>query len=376
MKKKILLLSASVGAGHIRAAEAMETALRQLAPDADVRNVDLMQLTNPVFRYLYGQSYIDLVNRAPHMLGYFYDLLDRIPSRQQKSDHLRRFVEQQNLNKFFKLLDGETWDVVVCTHFLPAEMIAMRKREGRFAAPQAVVITDFDTHRLWANEPTERYFAATEEGAENLAYWGVARERISVSGIPVHPRFSAPKDRQAILKKFGLIGDRPLVLQMSGGFGVGPIEKIYRGILAIDTPLEVVVVAGRNAAVKSQLEMIAADKRHNARVIGFSHEIDDLMFVADVVVSKPGGLTTAETLASGAALAVVNPTPGQEIRNSDYLLERQAGMKINNLGTLAFKLGSLVRDPARLSLLKGNARSLGRPRAALEIAQFVLNMTT
>ena len=133
---------------------------------------------------------------------------------------------------------------------------------------------------------------------------------VTVSGIPIHPAFSQPKDRAACLASHGLAGDRPIVLQLSGGFGVGPIEKIFRGLLEVEVPLEVVVVTGRNEAVKAQLEQIAAPDRHRTKMLGFTDKIDELMAVADIVLSKPGGLTTSEVLASGAAMAVVNPIPG------------------------------------------------------------------
>src|SRR5262249_1450325 len=158
----------------------------------------------------------------------------------------------------------------------------------------------------------------------------------------------------------------------SGGFGVGPIEEIFRGILAIEVPLEIVVVTGRNETAKAQLERIGAPERHRTRILGFTDQIDELMAVADIVVSKPSGLTPSEILARGAAMAVVNPIPGQESRNSDFLLENGAAVKINNLATLAHKLTPLLEDPSRLTRLKDNARRLGKPQAAFNIARRAL----
>ena len=131
MSKRILVLSASVGAGHLRAAQAVEKALRLLDPEASVENYDVMDFTNAAFRQMYAKSYLDLVNRAPHALGYFYDLLDREPSPQHKSDRLRLLVEKLNLRKFTKLLQEKSWDVIVNTHFLPAELIAALRRKEK-----------------------------------------------------------------------------------------------------------------------------------------------------------------------------------------------------------------------------------------------------
>ena len=374
MNRRILVLSASVGAGHLRAAQAVELALRQLDPAAVVQNIDVLELTNAAFRQLYGRAYLDLVNRAPHMLGYFYDLLDRQPSKQRKSDRLRLLAEKLNLRKFSKLLCSEPWDVIVNTHFLPAELIASLRQHEKLSVPHLTATTDFETHRLWVNQPCDHYFTATAEGAANLQQWGVPVGDVTVTGIPVHPVFSEAKDPAECRRRHQLSGDRPVILQLSGGFGVGPIEKLYQSILAVDIPLELVVVAGRNEELKTRLERLSTPSRHLVHVLGFTTEMDELMAAADLVVSKPGGLTTSEALARGTPMAVVNPIPGQESRNSDYLLENAAAIKINNLATLPYKLGQLLGTPGRLAELAANARRLGRPRAAFDVAEAALQM--
>jgi processive 1,2-diacylglycerol beta-glucosyltransferase len=372
MPKRVLVLSASVGAGHLRAAQAVELALRQLDPAADVRNVDVLEFTNAAFRRVYGRPYLDLVNKAPHVLGYFYDLMDRATSPQRKADRLRLAVEKLNMIRFLRFLKSEPWDIIVNTHFLPAELIASLRSKGQLETPHFTVTTDFETHRLWVNQPCDHYFSATDEGAAYLTHWGVPAGDVTVSGIPIHPAFSQPKDRAACLAQHGLLGDRPIVLQLSGGFGVGPIEKIFQGILQIDVPLEVIVVAGRNEQVTAQLEQVVVPGCHRAKILGFTDKIDELMAVADIVVSKPGGLTTSEVLASGAAMAVINPIPGQESRNSDFLLENGAAVKINNIATLAHKLSPLLHEPSRLARLKENARRIGKPQAAFIVARQAL----
>jgi processive 1,2-diacylglycerol beta-glucosyltransferase len=373
---RILVLSASVGAGHLRAAHAVELALREIAPDAAVRNVDVLELTNAAFRRLYGKAYLDLVNRAPHVLGYFYDMLDQ-PGRHgtaNHSDRLRLAVEKLNLRQFIRFLQKEPSDLVINTHFLPAEIIAHLRTAGSLQVPQVTATTDFETHRLWVNQPCEHYFTATEEGARYLQHWGVPAGHTTATGVPIDPVFSKPKDRTACLKQHGLAGDRPVVLQLAGGFGVGPIEKLYEALLKVERPLELVVIAGRNEAVKARLEALPRSSRHRTHVLGFTNKIDELMAAADLVVSKPGGLTTSETLARGAAMVVVNPIPGQESRNSDFLLENGAAIKVNNIATLAYKVGALLDEPGRLAHLKANAARLARPRAAYDVAERSLKL--
>ena len=166
MPKRILVLSASVGAGHLRAAEAVELAARQVVPDATVKNIDVLTLTNAAFRHIYGKAYLDLVNKAPHVLGYFYDMLDQ-PSRsgRKRGDWVRLTLEKLNLKPFTRFLRDEPWDLVLHTHFLPAEIFASLRRSGRCGIPHVMVTTDFETHRMWVNQPCEHYFTATEEAA-------------------------------------------------------------------------------------------------------------------------------------------------------------------------------------------------------------------
>ncbi len=375
MPPRILVLSASAGAGHVRAAQAVELALRQRLPDAVVKNVDVLQLTTATFRRLYGQAYLDLVNKAPHVLGYFYDLMDRpSASGRNRGDRLRLAVQKLNMGKFIRFLREEPWDLVINTHFLPAEIVASLRRAGDLDLPQVTVTTDFETHRLWVNDPCERFFTATEEGALYLHRWGVPAGATRVTGIPVHPVFAEAKDRAACLKRQGLVGDRPVALQVAGGFGVGPVATIYKQLLGIDRPLEVVVVTGRNEKAKAELAAVPVPARHRAKVLGFTDQIDELMAAADVIVSKPGGLTTSEALARGLGMVVVNPIPGQESRNSDYLLENGAAVKVNNLATLGYKVAGVLDPPDRLARLRENARKLGRPRAAFDVVEECLKL--
>jgi processive 1,2-diacylglycerol beta-glucosyltransferase len=375
MPPRILVLSASVGAGHVRAAEAVEAALRRVAPEAAVKNVDVLEMTNRLFRRFYGRFYLDLVNKAPHVLGYFYDLLDQ-PSRsgRNRSDRLRLVLEKLNLKPFLKFLQSQQWDLVINTHFLPAEIIASLRKDRKIAVKQVTVTTDFETHRLWVNQPCERYFTATREGALYLQSWGVPAADTLATGIPIHPVFSEPKDRGSLLARHRLAGDRPVILQLSGGFGVGPMARLFHALLDVPLPLQIVSVTGRNETLKAQLEKVSCPPRHKVRVLGFTNQIDELMAVADLVVSKPGGLTTSETLARGAAMVIVNPIPGQESRNSDYLLESGAAIKVNNVATLSHKVTALLSEPGRLEQLRHNVRRIARPRAAFDVVEKSLEL--
>ncbi|MBC7784464.1 MAG: hypothetical protein H7144_11560 [Burkholderiales bacterium] len=232
MPKNILVLSASVGAGHMRAAQVVELALRQTDPSAEVVNVDVLTLTNAPFRKIYGEAYLELVNHAPHVLGYVYDMLDKPRRAGSRRDKMRLIWEKMNLRKLCDLLSSRPWDVVVNTHFLPAEILASLKKRRKSSLRQMTVTTDFETHRLWVNQPCERYTTATEEGKLYLQHWGIPAETIDVTGIPIHPVFSQPKPRAACLKNQGIVGDRPIVLQLAGGVWGGSGRADLSGVAA------------------------------------------------------------------------------------------------------------------------------------------------
>jgi processive 1,2-diacylglycerol beta-glucosyltransferase len=373
---RMLVLSASVGAGHLRAAEAVELALREMAPRATVRNVDVLELTNAAFRRFYSRAYLGLLNRAPYVHGYFYDLLDRPGAKPTtRTDRLRLAFERLNLRRLVRFLLAEPWDLAINTHFLPAAIIAALRRKGRLHSPQTIVTTDYDTHRIWVHSPCEHYFTATEEGARYLQYWGVPAERVAVTGVPIHPVFRTSRDKTECLKKFGLTGERPVVLLMAGGFGVvGPTEKLYHALVRMPRPIDLVVTAGRNAALRSRLQRHAPPADRRVLVLPFTREIDEYMAAADLVVSKPGGLTVAETLARGVPLVMVQPIPGQESRNSDFLLENGAAVRANNLPLLTYKIDALLGDAARMTQLRTNVARLARPNAAFDVAATALQL--
>ncbi|HEX8070501.1 MAG TPA: glycosyltransferase [Pyrinomonadaceae bacterium] len=372
MFDKVLILSASAGAGHVRAAEAVAEACRALGAAREVRHVDTLTYTNKVFRHLYGKAYLELVNSAPAALGWLYDYMDR-PWRNERR---RLALDRLNTRPFVKLLKEYRPDITVCTHFLPAEIISWLKAKERFAAPQAVVVTDFDVHAMWLCRHYEQYFVALEETRVHLARLGVPAEKITVSGIPIDPRFAEAKDKRAMRAKHGLDPARVCLLLSAGGFGVGSVEHVIEALAALAHPAQVVAVCGRNEELRARLaqraESFGADARVRLKVLGYTTEMDELMAAADILIGKPGGLTTSEALARGLVLCVVNPIPGQEERNSDHLLEEGAALRCNNLPALAYKLDRLLDDPARFAAMQQNARRLGHPRAAFDIVNKLL----
>jgi processive 1,2-diacylglycerol beta-glucosyltransferase len=364
--RRILLLSASAGAGHMRAAEAVQAACRVQFPEAETRHVDVLTLAPPAFRRLYGKGYLDFVNRAPELVGILYDRTNR-PPRHPAADALRRSVDRLNSRPLVRLVRDFAPDVICHTHFLPAEIIGRERRKRRSTTPHSVVVTDFDVHRFWLCPGVDRYFVARDENRVHLQALGEPADRLRVTGIPVHPAFSEPMDLGALRRKHGIDSGRPLLLVLAGGFGVGPVDGLVASLAEAAPGTQVVAVAGRNESLRRRLERVAA-AAPSVRVLGFTSEIHEWMALAQLAVTKPGGLTTSEALATGLPLVVTNAIPGQETRNATMLYEEGAAISGENPLTVGHRVARLLESPERLRAMSAAARRLGRPDAATEIA--------
>lgn len=374
MIRKVLILSASAGAGHLRAAQALEKVFGEVATLEEVHNFDVLNYTNKLFRHLYSKAYIDLVNKMPEVPGWMYDKLDT-PWKNQRR---RLALDKLNTRPLVKLLKDLKPDLIVCTHFLPAEIVAWLRAKERLASRQAIVVTDFDVHAMWLVHHYEHYFVAIDEARAYLEALSIPAEKITVTGIPIDPVFSEKKDRLEMRKKHGLSAELTTILLSAGGFGVGSIEALITGLLPLQNKVQVVAVCGRNEELRRRLVRLASRVGLNTNVlikpVGYTQDMDEFMTASDLVLGKPGGLTTSEALAKGLAFAIVNPIPGQEERNSDHLLEAGVAIRCNNLPTLAYKLDRLLGDSVRLARMKAASKRMGKPNAAREIVKRSLEL--
>jgi processive 1,2-diacylglycerol beta-glucosyltransferase len=374
MFDKVLVLSASAGAGHIRAAEAVERAMVQANAAREVRHIDTLEYTNKLFRRLYAKAYLDVVNKTPEVLGWLYDYLDKPWERERR----RLALDKLNTRPFVKMLREYQPDIIVCTHFLPAEIVSWLKARERIVSRQAIVVTDMDVHAMWLCHHYEQYFVALDETREHMMRLGIPQEKLTVSGIPIDPVFSVEKDKREMRRKHSLREDLCTILVSAGGFGVGPIEHLFQSLLELKHEAQAVVICGRNEELRARLEKLAATLPPGATVkikpIGYTTEMDEYMAASDLLLGKPGGLTSSEALARGLVMVIVNPIPGQEERNSDHLLEEGVAVRCNNLPVLAYKIDKLLGDPERFRAMQAAARRLARPDAAHEIVSKLLSL--
>jgi len=372
---RVLLLSASSGAGHVRAAQALEKAFAARG-DCVVEHIDAIAYVSKFFQNLYDKTYISMVRKAPELMGVLYERTDQPWQHQRR----RLALDRLNAQPMIRMLKRVQPDLCVATHFLPAEILAWLIAKNQLQAKNAIVVTDYDVHAMWLCRTVARYYVAIPEALEYLAGIGVPREIIRVTGIPIDPLFARPLEASKARAHLKLDPAAPIILLAAGGYGVGPVEQLVRDLLALAGPWQLVAIAGKAEKVKKRLDEItrSADSLPGggARLVpvGFTTEMDQYMAAADLLVGKAGGLTTSEALARGLPMALIEPIPGQEFRNADHLLENGAAIRCNNLPAAAWKISGLLADPARLARLRQAAARMARPTAAADIAEDALRL--
>ena len=381
--QRVLILSVSAGAGHLRAAEALMKDFQEhptVKNGGEVQHWDFGKYSTPFFRAIHTKLLPALVNRAPWVLGMVYDGTD-IPWK----EGITRALEKFNAGPFIKAFREYQPDLVVCTEFTPAHIISWLNTHKKGALgggkkiDPAIVVTDFDIHAMWLTRSYSRYFVALPETKAYLQRQGVPENKISISGIPIDPIFRVPREKTATRRALGLDPNLTTLLVSAGGFGTGPIELILAQLQTMKTPAQVVAIAGKSEELKARLDKLARKTPPDAPVkihpVGFTRQMDDYMAAADLLISKAGGLTTSEAMARGLPMCLIHPIPVHEERNADLLLEAGVAIRCNTPPTLAWKIESLLRDPARLEAMRANARAFGKPFAGATIVRKLLGET-
>ena len=363
---RVLIATVTAGGGHLAAASALEEAWKHFRPHDVLQKVDVLDFASKWYRNLYVDTYVKVIEHAPELYALVFKKTDNDREVRKAANFRRSFAHHTNKG-FVKYLKGFRPDLVLSTHYLPLEIIGHIEEKGEEAKPFTVTtVTDFEAHAFWLEPTVDFYCVAAEETKGSLTARGVEPERIAVTGIPIGARFSQRMDLLEIRRKFGLRDDMPTLLVLAGGFGMAPIDEILEQLDKVEGHFHTIVVAGRNEELRQQL--CTADRAHPTQVLGFVRNMHELMSVSDLIITKPGGLTTSEALAMGKPLLIVNPIPGQETANSDFLLEHGAATKVNRAEDIPFRLKQLL-GTRRLVEMSRAAKQLGRANAAMDVCR-------
>lgn len=367
---RVLIATVTAGSGHLQAAAALEEAWRSLRPRDQVEKLDVLDFTSRLYRAFYVESYIKIIEHAPELWAHVFKKTDN-PLLVRKLTRFRRALAQMSTSKFAHWMEEWGPEVVLCTHYLPLEIIGRVTRENGTGDATFIVstVTDFEAHALWMESSVDLYCVAAEETKARLVARGAAPDNVVATGIPISARFRARLHAGALRKRFGLRDDLHTLLVLGGGFGLGPVAEILQELNKLTRPVQILVVCGRNDELRRELALL--ERRQPTHLFGFVDNMQELMAVSDLVITKPGGLTSSEALALGKPLFILNPIPGQEAANSDFLLQNGAAVKANRMEDLPFRVEKLLGS-ARLAEMSAAAKRLGRPQAAPDICQQVL----
>jgi processive 1,2-diacylglycerol beta-glucosyltransferase len=361
---RVLIATVTAGAGHLAAAAALEEAWQAMRAGDVVDKVDLEKFFSPLHRKIVSDGYVQLVNHAPELWGMMFAKTDK-PKAARALNRVRAFFPSKSRARFGRYVRHTRPDVVLCTHYFPLETLNHLRHKRNVPRPLAVsVVTDFEAHALWMDACVDLYCVAAEETKARLVARGARAEDVAVTGIPISAKFSARLNVKAVRRRLGLRDDLPVLLVPSGGFGMGPVAEILAELDRVERPFQTVVVTGRNAELRR--ELAAQDRKHPTQVLGFALNMHELMAVADLLITKPGGLTSSEALAMGKPLFILSPIPGQEAANSDFLLEHGAAAKVNRVEDLPYRIEQLLGS-RKLAEMGRAAKALGRPAAARDV---------
>jgi processive 1,2-diacylglycerol beta-glucosyltransferase len=365
---RVLIFYAEAGAGHRRAAEALATTLQ--TQGAIVSTVDAMRFVHPLFRTVYVGGGLGLITRLPRLYRLAYHISDQSAvDRVLRGPRYR--TQQISTRSLRRTIDAFQPDVIICTHFLAAELCAGWRRSGQLRVPVYTVITDFDPHFMWQHAGTDGYCVPTAVARDRLIHDGVDPAIIHVTGIPIDPRFAALPDRSTAAQRLRLDRDRPVVLIMGGGLGVGLMDAVARSLRAHPLDAQIVFITGSNHALRRRLK--ALSKTWIVR--GFVDNMPDWLAAADVAISKAGGLAGSELLAAGVPTIIPCRLTGHEAMNAQYLASTGAALLVATADEGVAQADRLLQDPQARDRLRCAALHAARPEAAMHSAEHIISMT-
>jgi processive 1,2-diacylglycerol beta-glucosyltransferase len=371
VSSRLLFLYLTKHSGHYSAAVAVEEAVRRLDPGAVSQLLDSFSHANPVLSKVTLQAYLAMLRTAPEIWEYMYDN----PEFKVRTARIRELLNRGNSKKLNKVVEQFRPQAVICTQAFACGVMASWKRAtGRRDVRLVGVLTDFVVHRYWADPDVDLYIAPNDELKSSLVAQGVAAERVCVTGIPVHQRFLRPVDRADLIRRLRLRPELPKILLMGGSLGLGPMKAVIRKLDKLPQPFEMLAITGSNHQLKDALERRGGRLRHHTRIMGFVDNVPELMEIAEVVVTKPGGITTAEALIKALPMVIISPIPGQEAKNSEYLLAHNVAVQAEDATDVMLYVDEFLRNPARLSRMREAAARLGRPQSAADAARAILGL--
>lgn len=367
---RMLFLYVSFSSGHQRAAEAIMEAFKRLYPKVETKGLNSFNYVSPGVEKIVGRTYLEMLKRTPQIWGYLYDNRSVV----EATAEIRSLLSRLNSGKFKKLINSFSPDVVVCTQAAPCAVISNLKRKQHKSLKLIAVITDFKAHAYWICDNVDLYIVPTNEVKSDLIKQGIDKDSIKVLGIPVDPKFQSIVAKTKARQNLKLNSDLTTILVMGGGQGFGPIKEILGELSLIKTHFQVIIIAGRNKKLYRSLRKMHKKFPFPVNVMGFTKRIEKVMDAADVIITKPGGMTASEALVKGLPMIIVDPIPGQEERNSQFLVKQKVALRIDDISDIHKIITELLHPSSILKQMSMRALDLSKPNAARDCSQVIMNL--
>ena len=369
---RILILHATLGTGHLSAARALGEAFARY-PDVDCRIEDILDHVGPVLRPAMKLWYEGLSEKAPPLYRFIYENSNTGDVEDPGSgSKLLGLMERSLMTDLETMIVEAAPDVVISVHPISIQLLRHLKTSGQLTAKHYIVVTDFMAHSTWLSDSVDGYFVPGEFTRYVLQRRGVDPALLRVTGIPISLEIAEPKDPMDMRQKHELPTDRPLVSLFGGGIDAGRVRLMVERLLEGEQATTLAVVAGRNEELGAALADLTDGSHVQLRLLGRIDYVDDLVTASDLVISKAGGLIVSEVMARSTPMIIIDPLPGQEEWNADLVAGSIAGVQLRMPEMVPLAALYLLGQPDKLAAMREQAGLLGRPRAALDVAEHVL----
>lgn len=368
--KNILVVTASMGSGHNKAANAVAEAIKRKYPVNKINVIDFMSTETAYFNSLVKDIYLKMLDHTPSVYEFFY----KFTSDSTKGSTIQSVFAHAMKKDMCELIKKYEADMVICTHPFPCAAASYLKQTGEINIPLITVMTDFCVHQFWLYKNIDIYFTANDLLKKEMVNQGLLEERIFVTGIPVGYNFRVDYNRDDLLTKFKLEKDKPVALIMGGGLGLGGVKNALCQLERLKKDIQILVITGANVALWSEMNEYAQHSKHKIFVWGYSHNIQEFMSVATFLISKPGALTISEALTRELPMILHDPIPGPEVDNAKFVSDNGAAIWVKHQDTLDAVVREVLSDATILPKLRNNAKVLKKPYASDNIADVIANM--
>ncbi|MGE8206940.1 MGDG synthase family glycosyltransferase [Heyndrickxia sp. NPDC080065] len=370
VKGKVLILSGSFGQGHQQVAYAVEEAIQKRSPNTEVVVVDFLAWAHPYFYHVAHFTYMKMLKYSPKLYGFLYKKTYKKSSMSTKLDK----ILSAGIGKMQNLIQMIQPSIIINTFPFAAAIVSKLKEYQVIDIPSITVITDHTSHSYWIHPFTDQYIVASGKVKQSLVDLGIKRETVACTGIPIRSKFSEPSNRDEIRKKYELDPTLPTILIMGGGEGLIGKEILKSNELeTLHEKIQFLIICGKNKKLKKNLEKEFYDSKHIIKIFGYTENIHELMSVSELVITKPGGVTTSEALVTELPMILFKPLPGQEEDNAHYLIQSGAAIAAENSFDLLHKINIILANKNILQKLKSSAKKIQMTNASLHALYAIIN---